>query len=240
MTRQRTFVSSTSISAVDLLAHRGDVEVELIAGPARSPGPRRPEYGRAVCGYCWRCAAALRPGRACVAARRRPAVPLLRQWAGIQRFATRARATIMPQCGWTSTLLLFVAAPAAAQVNADASRSPAPASVPIVSVFNPAADYITIGQDELGYRSWYGASLRHAGAVKASTTISRNGACRASCRPGSCCAPRRRGSVAVERRSKCRRPASGRTSSRRFATSTTMSSRPSARSRPSPPIATRC
>ena len=66
---------------------------------------------------------------------------------------------------WTSTLLLFVAAPAAAQVN-PIIPVPAPAPVPIVSVFNPAADYISIGQDEQGYRGWYSASLRHAAGVK--------------------------------------------------------------------------
>jgi Peptidase M15 len=66
---------------------------------------------------------------------------------------------------WISSLLLFAAAPAAAQVN-PIIPIPAPAQVPIISVFNPAADYISVGQDEQGYRSWYGASLRHAAGVK--------------------------------------------------------------------------
>ncbi len=33
-------------------------------------------------------------------------------------------------------------------------------------MWSPAAPYITIGQDEPGYRNWYSASLRHAAGVK--------------------------------------------------------------------------
>jgi hypothetical protein len=61
---------------------------------------------------------------------------------------------------WISTLLLFAAAPAAAQVGTvDATLPP--------GAWNPAADYITIGQDELGYRGWYMAGPQHANRVKA-------------------------------------------------------------------------
>jgi len=66
---------------------------------------------------------------------------------------------------WIVSLLLFVAAPAAAQMTVyPPSSNPAP--VPMHAVWNPAADYISIGQDEPGYRSWYAAGPRHAGAVK--------------------------------------------------------------------------
>ncbi len=66
---------------------------------------------------------------------------------------------------WIVSLLLFTAAPAAAQMTVyPPSSNPAP--VPMHAVWNPAADYISIGQDEPGYRSWYAAGPRHAGAVK--------------------------------------------------------------------------
>ena len=66
---------------------------------------------------------------------------------------------------WIVSLLLFVAAPAAAQMTVyPPSSNPTP--VPMHAVWNPAADYISIGQDEPGYRSWYAAGPRHAGAVK--------------------------------------------------------------------------
>jgi hypothetical protein len=61
---------------------------------------------------------------------------------------------------WISSLFLFAAAPAAAQVGAvDATLPP--------GSWNPAADYITIGQDEPGYRNWYIAGPQHANRVKA-------------------------------------------------------------------------
>ena len=56
---------------------------------------------------------------------------------------------------WIMSLLLFAAAPAAAQV---AAAQP--------TAWNPVGPYITIGQDEPGYRNWYGASVRHSAAVK--------------------------------------------------------------------------
>ena len=40
-------------------------------------------------------------------------------------------------------------------------------AAPVLSSWNPAADYITIGQDEPGYRSWYIAGPTHANRVRA-------------------------------------------------------------------------
>ena len=67
---------------------------------------------------------------------------------------------------WISALLLFASAPALGQgplvVYPPGTAAPAPAP----SVWNPAADYISLGQDELGYGSWYGARSRHSAKVK--------------------------------------------------------------------------
>jgi hypothetical protein len=61
---------------------------------------------------------------------------------------------------WISSLLLFAAAPAAAQVGTvDATLPP--------GAWNPAAPYITVGQDEPGYRNWYMAAPSHAAKVNA-------------------------------------------------------------------------
>ena len=57
-------------------------------------------------------------------------------------------------------LLVFLAAPALAQ----APAAPPPAAAP--AVWDPAKDYITAGQDEPGYRSWYLAAPWRAGQVK--------------------------------------------------------------------------
>jgi hypothetical protein len=57
--------------------------------------------------------------------------------------------------------LLLVAAQAAAPV------APVLAPAPVAAVWNPAADYITAGQDEPGYRNWYVATPAHATQVKA-------------------------------------------------------------------------
>jgi peptidase M15-like protein len=59
-------------------------------------------------------------------------------------------------------LLLASAAALAGQV---AAQTPAPA--PPAAVWNPAAPYITAGQDEPGYRSWYLSAPWRAGQVKA-------------------------------------------------------------------------
>lgn len=50
---------------------------------------------------------------------------------------------------------------------AAAAQSPAPAAPPVGGPWNPAAPYITAGQDEPGYRSWYLAAPWRAAQVKA-------------------------------------------------------------------------
>ena len=62
-------------------------------------------------------------------------------------------------------IALFMAAGIAAQptqVTAPVAQAPA-----VPAVWNPAAPYITAGQDEPGYRSWYLAAPWRAGQVKA-------------------------------------------------------------------------
>jgi hypothetical protein len=56
-------------------------------------------------------------------------------------------------------LLIFLTAPAAAQAPLPGPAAPAP-------VWNPAAPYITVGQDEPGYRSWFLAAPWRASQVK--------------------------------------------------------------------------
>ena len=60
--------------------------------------------------------------------------------------------------------LLAIAAPASAQIPAE-TAAPAPSAVE--PPWNPAADYITVGQDEPGYRNWYAASPNHPAYVRA-------------------------------------------------------------------------
>ena len=65
---------------------------------------------------------------------------------------------------WVLAALALIAAPAAAQT--------APAAMPVLTpappvYWNPVADYITAGQDEPGYRSWYLAAPWRAGQIKA-------------------------------------------------------------------------
>jgi hypothetical protein len=55
-------------------------------------------------------------------------------------------------------VLTFAAAPLSAQ---------APTVSPSAPVWDPVKDYITIGQDEPGYRNWYVATPAHAASVKA-------------------------------------------------------------------------
>ena len=187
----------------DLLAHRADVEVELVADPAGGHLRRRPGYGRAACGYCSQSAAAPRRGRACAAIRRRWAVLIAETWCAVQRFC-KPRGVHAES--WIALMLL-----------ADrlglyrCLRRPGAGAQ---AVFNPAADYITSGQDEPGYRAWYAANPWRPVYVKALQRLSRHyGRRRRSSRPGSCCAPRPPGSDAARSRSRCRRPPPGRTSS---------------------------
>lgn len=58
-----------------------------------------------------------------------------------------------------ATLILLATAPAAAQ-------APTPVPAAPAAVWDPAAPYITVGQDEPGYRSWYLAAPWRAGQVK--------------------------------------------------------------------------
>ena len=57
---------------------------------------------------------------------------------------------------WAVAALALIAAPGGAQT-----------ALPAAPVWNPAAAYITAGQDEPGYRSWYLAAPWRAGQVKA-------------------------------------------------------------------------
>lgn len=62
--------------------------------------------------------------------------------------------------------LMLLATSAAAQIGQLASQPPA-APQPATAAWNPAAPYITAGQDEPGYRSWYMAAPWRAAQVKA-------------------------------------------------------------------------
>jgi hypothetical protein len=62
--------------------------------------------------------------------------------------------------------LLLLGASAAAQPT-PAAAPPPPQPVPAAAVWNPAAPYVTAGQDEPGYRSWYLAAPWRAAQVKA-------------------------------------------------------------------------
>jgi len=66
---------------------------------------------------------------------------------------------------WALTLSAFLAAPAAAAGTSAAQPLGAPA--PALALWSPAADYITAGQDEPGYRSWYIAAPWRAAQVGA-------------------------------------------------------------------------
>lgn len=61
--------------------------------------------------------------------------------------------------------LVILAAPAAAQMAAPVPAVPV-AAVPQPAVWDPASAYITVGQDEPGYRSWYLSAPWRATQVK--------------------------------------------------------------------------
>jgi hypothetical protein len=65
---------------------------------------------------------------------------------------------------WIALLLMIIAAEAPAQTM---QASGPPETVPTVAAWDPAAPYISKGQDEPGYRSWYLAGPWHAAQVKA-------------------------------------------------------------------------
>jgi hypothetical protein len=60
--------------------------------------------------------------------------------------------------------LALIASAAGAQ---PAQPLPAPSAAPASAVWDPVGAYITAGQDEPGYRSWYLAAPWRAGQVKA-------------------------------------------------------------------------
>ena len=64
---------------------------------------------------------------------------------------------------WRLALLAF-AAPASGQ---GLPETVAPPPAVVEPAWNPAADYITAGQDEAGYRNWYAASPNHPAYVRA-------------------------------------------------------------------------
>jgi len=66
------------------------------------------------------------------------------------------------------TALTFLGAPAAGQAPAPTTATTAiPSLPPAPAVWDPAAQYITVGQDEPGYRAWYGTTALHPIQVKA-------------------------------------------------------------------------
>jgi hypothetical protein len=62
-------------------------------------------------------------------------------------------------------LSMLIAAPALAQT--PPAPAPATAPVPQPATWDPAAAYISIGQDDLGYKNWYMAAASHPVQVKA-------------------------------------------------------------------------
>ena len=70
-----------------------------------------------------------------------------------------------------SPALFFIATAVSAQTPPSiapvlAPANPPPVTVPPAMAANPAAQYITAGQDEPGYRSWYLAAPYRAAQVK--------------------------------------------------------------------------
>lgn len=66
------------------------------------------------------------------------------------------------------TALMFLAAPGANNAPVASTTTATPMLPPsLAPPWNPTADYITTGQDEPGYRAWYGTTNLHAIQVKA-------------------------------------------------------------------------
>ena len=82
----------------DRLAHRRDVEVELVAGPARLHLRAARNVLARACGCCWRSGAAPRPCRACAEDRLRWAATCARRGAAVQRFSSCGARLWFPQC----------------------------------------------------------------------------------------------------------------------------------------------
>lgn len=74
---------------------------------------------------------------------------------------------MLPEMRLLALVLGFAAAPAAAQVVLPAPPTGSVVYAPGTPAWDPVAPYITIGQDEPGYRNWYVASPAHATSVKA-------------------------------------------------------------------------
>lgn len=64
-------------------------------------------------------------------------------------------------------LMKLTIAPLLLIASAASAQAPLPAPAPAPAAWDPAAPYITAGQDEPGYRSWYLAAPWRAGEVKA-------------------------------------------------------------------------
>jgi hypothetical protein len=67
--------------------------------------------------------------------------------------------------GAMRSIVMLLAVQSSPQAPAQPIQPPAAHVMP--AVWNPVADYITIGQDEPGYRAWYGTTLQHGVQVKA-------------------------------------------------------------------------
>ena len=204
MTRTRTLVSSTPIWRVDRLAERVDGEVELVAGPGRIDLPAPPGMWSLqlvdVVGDA-------PPGLVAAELVRQVDLDRLLHWptvggrsAAFQAAAARSALLKLGLRHYARRMSWLLALVDRRRVRR--SRRP----VRRRRRWNPAAAYITAGQDEPGYRNWYMASPRHADRGEELQRLSRRPMASAgSSRPGSCCAPRRRGSAAARSRSRCRR-----------------------------------
>ena len=154
---------STSIVAVDRLAHRRDVEVELVAGPAglhlRAAGNMLLQLVDVVGDPAPRLVLAEVVGQVdvdglCHCMRCRPPFSAFQA----------------APCDYDRTMRASRSCSARSLRCRSARRAPlAPVAAPIAraAAWDPAAAYITAGQDEPGYRSWYLAAPWRAAQVKA-------------------------------------------------------------------------
>jgi hypothetical protein len=85
--------------------------------------------------------------------------------AAVQRFSSGGLRVSSRMMRMPLFALAALAAPAAAQTVTPAPTLPAPATAP--AAWDPVGPYITPGQDEPGYRSWYLGDPARAGQVKA-------------------------------------------------------------------------
>src|SRR5690348_15350333 len=146
----------------DRLAHRGDVEVELVAGPAglhlSAAGDLLFELVNIVGDPA--------PGLVLAEAVREIHFDGLTHSWDVARGSALFKlphASIILAMKILALPLLLAGSLAAAQPTPVSPPTPPPAAAP----WNPAAPYITAGQDEPGYRSWYMAAPWRAAQVKA-------------------------------------------------------------------------